>query len=418
MKFLTTTALAMGLAALTSAAAFAEDTIKVAIIEPLSGPLAANGADILERFQFIFNRVNAAGGVLGGTTFEVIGIDNGWDVEKTAQAMQQAADQGVDFVINGIGPQHAAAVQGFIKKHNDRNPGNEMAFLVHSATDSKISNENCTFWQAVFDPTVEMKLQALVEGMKAEKFGSKVFMINPDFEFGHAVDEGFKSLVGAGETGLELVGAELMAPFGQVTDFTPLIARIQASGADVVLTGNFGPDLIGFIQAATDAGLKAKFATLYGDDPSSMGALGADRYIAADVMNPVEYNENDTGGVAVLEELNVEYREVIKSNYGTDRYRMMVDGLVAAIGKAGSAEPKDVMANIGGVEIASAGGTGYVRAEDHQLIIPYFVMGVDKEAKHTVLFKGDDKGFGWKTRYLVPAEDMAMATRCEMTDKP
>ena len=47
-----------------------------------------------------------------------------------------------------------------------------------------------------------------------------------------------------------------------------------------------------------------------------------------------------------------------------------------------------------------------------------FVMGVDKEAKHTVLFKGDDKGFGWKTRYLVPAEDMAMATRCEMTDKP
>jgi len=380
MKFLTTTALAMGLAALTSAAAFAEDTIKVAIIEPLSGPLAANGADILERFQFIFNRVNAAGGVLGGTTFEVIGIDNGWDVEKTAQAMQQAADQGVDFVINGIGPQHAAAVQGFIKKHNDRNPGNEMAFLVHSATDSKISNENCTFWQAVFDPTVEMKLQALVEGMKAEKFGSKVFMINPDFEFGHAVDEGFKSLVGAGETGLELVGAELMAPF--------------------------------------DAGLKAKFATLYGDDPSSMGALGADRYIAADVMNPVEYNENDTGGVAVLEELNVEYREVIKSNYGTDRYRMMVDGLVAAIGKAGSAEPKDVMANIGGVEIASAGGTGYVRAEDHQLIIPYFVMGVDKEAKHTVLFKGDDKGFGWKTRYLVPAEDMAMATRCEMPDKP
>ena len=87
---------------------------------------------------------------------------------------------------------------------------------------SKISNENCTYWQAVFDPTVEMKLHALVEGMKAEKFGSKVFMINPDFEFGHAVDEGFKSLVGAGDTGLELVGAELMAPFGQVTDFTPV----------------------------------------------------------------------------------------------------------------------------------------------------------------------------------------------------
>lgn len=415
-----TSLLAMALAASTamSSMAFAQETIKIAIIEPFSGPLAANGEDILERFQFLFGRANEAGGVLDGRTFEVIGLDNGWEVEKTAQQLRAAADMGVDFVINGIGPQHASAVNNFISKHNRRNEGNEMAFLAHSATDSAITNENCTFWQAVFDPTVEMKLHALLEGMAAEGVGEKIFMVNPDFSFGHAVDEGFKRLANAEGSGIELVGAELMAPFGQVQDFTPLVARVKASGADTIMTGNFGPDLIRFIQAATDSGLDARFATLYGEDPSTMGALGAERYIKADVINPTEYEENDTGGIAKFEELNVAYREVINSNYSTDRYRMMVDGLVAAIEKGGSAEPRDVMENIGGVEIVSAGGTGYVRAEDHQLIIPFFIISVDPDAEHSVLYKGDDKGFGWQTRYVVPAEDMALPTRCEMDDRP
>ena len=39
----------------------AEDTIKIALIEPFSGPVAALGRDSLEAFEFYVDRINAAG---------------------------------------------------------------------------------------------------------------------------------------------------------------------------------------------------------------------------------------------------------------------------------------------------------------------------------------------------------------------
>ncbi len=415
MKIKSLLALALASTTALAAPAFAEGTIKIAVIEPLSGPLAANGGDILERFQFLFGRVNDAGGVLDGQKFEVIGLDNGWDVEKTAQQMQRAADEGVDYVINGIGPQHATAITNFIRKHNRRKEGEEMAFLAHTAGDNEITPKNCDYYQAVFDPTVEMKLNALILGMQEMGIEGPVFTINPDFSFGQTVDASFKEL--AGEAGIEIVGSEMIAPFGQVQDFTPLVARIKASGAKVVMTGNFGPDLIRLLNASVDSGLDVRFATLYGPDPSTMAAVGADKFEAAGVIAPFEYDENDTGGVPVLEELNSTYRDVAKTSWGIDRYRMMVDGLVGAIEAAGSAEPSVAMGSIGGVKLTTAGGEGFVRAEDNQMIIPYFIIGVDKAAPATVLYKGDDIGFGWRTEKIIPAETMALEPTCEI-EKP
>ena len=75
------------------------------------------------------------------------------------------------------------------------------------------------------------------------------------------------------------------------------------------------------------------------------------------------------------------------------------------------------MGSVGGVELTTAGGAGYVRAQDNQMIIPYFIIGVDRAAPATVLYKGDDIGFGWKTEKIIPAETMALAPTCEI-EKP
>ena len=39
-------------------------------------------------------------------------------------------------------------------------------------------------------------------------------------------------------------------------DFAPYVAKIKASGADTVITGNWGNDLSLLVKAAKDAGLK------------------------------------------------------------------------------------------------------------------------------------------------------------------
>ena len=53
---------------------------------------------------------------------------------------------------------------------------------------------------------------------------------------------------------VKIMGDDLIVPFGKVLDFTPYTAKIKASGADTVLTGNWGPDLVRFVKAAAAAG--------------------------------------------------------------------------------------------------------------------------------------------------------------------
>ena len=54
-----------------TAASFGADTIKVAFIDPLSGPFAATGTSGLAHYRYAAEElVNKTGGVLGGTKFE------------------------------------------------------------------------------------------------------------------------------------------------------------------------------------------------------------------------------------------------------------------------------------------------------------------------------------------------------------
>ena len=79
---------------------------------------------------------------------------------------------------------------------------------------------------------------------------------------------------------VQFVGDDLH-PLAQVRDFAPYIAKIKASGADSVITGNWGSDLALLIKAANDAGLNnVNFYTYYGSvtgSPTAMGAAAAGR---------------------------------------------------------------------------------------------------------------------------------------------
>lgn len=391
----------------------AAEPIKVAVIEPLSGALAGNGTDVLERFRFLFDQLNAQGGV-DGRKFEVKAYDNGFDVEKTAQQMRSAVDDGARYIIHGIGAQHADAIRNFILKHNARNPGKEVAYLAHSSGTNDLANSKCMYWQAQFDPTVDMKVAAMIDSLAALKRGSKAFLVNPNYELGKTVEDAMKRMLPAKAPGIALVGAELVAPFGQVQDFTPLIARIKSSGADLILTANFGPDLIRLVSAAADSGLKAQISTIYGLDPSSMGAIGKDRMVKIDLTAVAEYHENDTGKVTRLDETNKAFRVAANTSWGIDRYRYVVDMLATAIRVAGTDQPKEVMKALEGAKVVTAGGEATLRPEDHQLIQPYFFVGVDPKPAKSLLWKGTDIGFAFKTLRVVKSETMALPTTCKM----
>src|SRR3546814_16555121 len=97
----------------------------------------------------------------------------------------------------------------------------------------------------------------------------KVYLINQDYSFGQGVRKVATEMIKAKRPDIQIVGDELH-PVAKITDFSPYIAKIKASGADSVVTGNWGSDISLLLKAAGDAGLQANFYTF-----SAGGAGGA-----------------------------------------------------------------------------------------------------------------------------------------------
>ena len=72
----------------------------------------------------------------------------------------------------------------------------------------------------------------------------KVYLINQDYLFGQSVQREVKNYLAKLRPDVQVVGDELI-PLGKVKDFSPYITKINASGAQALLTGNWGPDMRG-----------------------------------------------------------------------------------------------------------------------------------------------------------------------------
>jgi branched-chain amino acid transport system substrate-binding protein len=127
----------LAVAALALAAALpaaAQDVLRIAYVDPLSGPFANVGEAGLKHFQFMadeLNRRNAAPGV----KFEVVGFDNKVSPQETLNVFKQIVDRGIRYVTQGNSSAVALALSDAVQKHNERNPGKETS-PTRSATSS------------------------------------------------------------------------------------------------------------------------------------------------------------------------------------------------------------------------------------------------------------------------------------------
>ena len=97
--------------------------IKIAAIEPLSGPYAAVGSDLITQVEFYTQEINKNGGVLGGRKIEIVRMDNANKAEKTTELVRKSIDEGIKFIVQGGGSHVAKSIINQLKKHNSRNPG-------------------------------------------------------------------------------------------------------------------------------------------------------------------------------------------------------------------------------------------------------------------------------------------------------
>ena len=361
MKFAIKT-VAASVLLMSASAVFAQQgqTVKIAWLDPLSGLMAAVGTNQLKSFQFLaeeFNKKNPA-----GVKFEIIGIDNKLSPQETTSALRSAMDQGARYVVQGNGSGPALAIMDALEKHNARNPGKEVLFLNYAAVDPDLTNSKCSYWHFRLDADTSMKMEALTTYMKDLPEVKKVYLINQNYSHGHQVSKYAKEMMARKRPDVQFVGDDLH-PLAQVRDFAPYIAKIKASGADSVITGNWGSDLALLIKAANDSGLNnVKFLTYYAvtsGTPTAMGAASAGK------IYQVSYAHYNMGGE--IQKLADQFKAKFNDDlYTTDIYTVFV-ALTEAFAKSKSTDPVKVAATLEGMKFKSFNGEVELRKTDHQL---------------------------------------------------
>jgi branched-chain amino acid transport system substrate-binding protein len=392
-------------------------TLKIAYIDPLSGPFANVGEQGLAEFRFAVERINAAGGVLGGRKLEVIGFDNKVSPQEALNQLKRVIDQGIQYITQGNSSAVAGALIEAVNRHNERNPGKEILYLNYAAVDPAYTNDKCSFWHFRFDANADMKMESLTTYMAGRKEIKKVYLLNQDYSFGHAVKKAARENLARKRPDVQIVGDDLH-PLGKVTDFAPYVAKIKAAGADSVITGNWGNDMSLLVKAARDAGLDVVWYTYYAGGlgtPTAMGEAAAGK-----VKIIAEYHSNVANNKAA--KWDADYRkQAPKGNpdFYFLRGKIMWDMFVKAINQAKSADPKAVAYALEGMRHEGDLGEVEMRKSDHQLIQPLYIMTLHKAAakggpKEAKIDADGNSGLALVTDARLEAYTSAQPTSCTM----
>ena len=399
------TVAALAACALNVAHAQKGETVKIALIDPESGLMASLGINQMHSWQFFadeFSKNNPA-----GVKFEIVPFDNKLSPAESLNNLQAAIDQGIHYIAQGNGSSVAGALIDAVNKHNARNPGKEVVFLNYAAVDPDFTNSKCSYWHFRFDADTSMKMEALTTFMADQKDIHKLYLFNQNYSHGHQVAKFAKDDLARKRPDIKIVGEEYH-PLAQVRDFAPYIAKIKASGADTVITGNWGSDLALLIKAANEGGYKGKFYTYYTGvtgTPTALGQNGAGR------VYQIAYQHYNMGGQ--MSKWMDDYKKRFNDDMFTGSIAQAMQGLSSAMAKAKSTDPVKVAAALEGLSFTGFNGDVEMRKIDHQLQQP-LVLTVWQKADKKYPYSPENTGMTLAPVRNFPTSEASTFSSCQM----
>ncbi len=394
--------IAAGLMTGASMSAASAEKLKIALVDGLSGAFAANGQSALRELKF-------ATAKYFGDKAEVIGLDGKTSPKDTLAQVKNAISQGARVIVQGNSSGVAHAIVSAVNKHNDRNPKKRVIFLNHSAVDPALTETKCSVWHFRYDAHVGMKLQAMIGAIAVDKSIKSVYIIGQDYSYGKAVAGGTVAFLKALRPDVKVVGNELH-PLARVKDFSPYAKKIQKANPDVVITGNWGADMVRLARALGDANVNARLYTFYGAGTGVTATIGASGKNRLFTLSSVHNNPKTTDEWAA-------YRAEFKKSFPKNdliypNMVTLVRSLDAAIKKAGSTEAFAVVKALEGLSMKKLDGSDLtMRAEDHQMLMPLHL------AVHTndgINVDYDNSGYGTVVKATIPAKSTTRPVKCKM----
>ena len=401
-------AIAVCLGSLSSLSVNAE-TVKIAFIEVLSGPFAKTGEGSLNQLREVVLQLNAkAKG--NDTKFEVVPFDGKGSPQDSVTALRSAVDQGIHYITQGGGSGVALALSEAIGKLAEREPDKAVVFLNYSAMDPMLTNERCNFWHFRFYPSSEMKIEALTTYLTKRADVKKVFLFNQNYSHGQQVAKASRNYLARKRHDVQIVGDD-MIPIAQVRDFAPYVAKIKASGADTVITSNWGSDLTLFFKAAKEGGLNINFFTMNANNPGTPAEL---REWGAEKVGVI-WNWGHNAPTPELEKTYLAYKAKYNEDFIFAAHWNSLSMLSSAIQKASSSDPKKVAYALEGMRYKSPIGEVEMRKTDHQLLAPLFLGIWAKQGSKGVKYDAEKTGYGFRSEVVWDSYVSAQPTSCQMT---
>jgi branched-chain amino acid transport system substrate-binding protein len=382
------------------------ETVKIAFMDPLSGPFANVGQNQLKSWQFAAEQLSGAKNP-AGVNFQVVGFDNKGSPQESLNTLKAAIDQGFRYVTQGNGSGAGLAILDAVSKHNERNPGKEVIYLNYAAVDPAMTNEKCDYWHFRLDADTTMKMEALTTFMKDQPKVKNVYLLNQNYSHGQQVAKYFKEGINRKRPDVKIVGEDLH-PIGQVKDFAPYVAKIKQSGADTIVTGNWGADLTLFVKALNDAGLKLPMYTYYSGVTGTPTALAAGG--EGEVYVIAYGHANHSGEIG---KMAADFKKKFNDDYYTYATYNGINLLGAAIAKAKSSNPVQVAAAMEGLSVKSFAGEVTMRKNDHQLQQAMYVTKWQKvDAKNP--YSVENTGFTFAPVKQMDPYVASTPTSCQM----
>lgn len=397
-------ALALGVG---SAAAQVGETVRIAFIDPLSGPMADIGRNSLLSWQFVAERHSHSGNP-AGVRFVVAPFDNKGSPHESLNALKAAIDQGFRYVVQGNGSGVTHVLADAIARHNARRPAAPVLLLNYAATDPALTGERCTYWHFRIEADTTMKVAALIDFLSARPELQKVYLLNQDYAHGQQLARYFKEAVAERLPSVELVGEELHPAF-QLRDFAPHARRVAASGAQAVITGNWGEDFVHLVQALQAAQVKVPLFTYYAALPGGPTALAQGD--ASMPVYQVAMHVSNPGGP--LGELAADFRRRHQQDYVVFSTYTGIQMLGAAMSRARSTDTRRVADVLSGMNVPLLGGTATMRSADHQLQMGQYISRWQPvDARHPVDAEGT--GHTFVPQQYIGAPVLSQPLRCNM----
>ena len=383
------------LAVFTASASLAGGTIKLAVMEPLSGTFKDIGDRYLEGVQYAAEVLNKAGGI-NGMKVEVIAVDSELKPAiATRKATKLMMQDGVKYFCGGTGSSVGGAMAALAEKKGG-------LFFTYGMAAASQTGEKCskTFFRACANTDTQSFALA---NWVAQKGFTKIFTIAQDYSFGKEATEAFVKKLAQLNPKAKIVG-KVLHPIG-TKDFAPYVSQIINSGAEVVFTSNWGSDLTLLLKQAKPLGLKAMFACYYLNDENAITAVANDAAVIGSVGAEVYM-------ITIPGEANKKFVEGFKKAKGYYPTWLRGKAYLAtmfwaeAVKKAGTDKVDAVIKAWEGLTYDGPAGKWTMRACDHQVQQPIWIAPVEAKSPY------------FKHAYVGPASMVAadkINVPCEQT---